>query len=39
MGRGKLKKYWREMIRRDMEQLELTEDMTKIGKCRGCVFG
>ncbi|PHT80379.1 hypothetical protein T459_18431 [Capsicum annuum] len=27
-GRGRPKKYWREMIRRDMEQLQLTGDMT-----------
>ncbi|KAM3268229.1 hypothetical protein P3S67_031170 [Capsicum chacoense] len=27
-GRGRLKKYWGEVIRRDMEQLQLTEDMT-----------
>ena len=27
-GRGRPKKYWREVIRHDMEQLELTEDMT-----------
>ncbi|KAF3651997.1 Ataxin-3 -like protein [Capsicum annuum] len=27
-GRGRPKKYWREVIRRDMEQLRLTEDMT-----------
>ena len=26
--RGKPKKYWREVIRRDIEQLQLTEDMT-----------
>ncbi|KAF3639179.1 putative carboxylesterase 1-like [Capsicum annuum] len=26
--RGRPKKYWREVIRRDMEQLQLTEDMT-----------
>ncbi|KAF3651798.1 putative pre-mRNA-processing factor 6-like [Capsicum annuum] len=26
--RGRPKKYWREMIRHDMEQLQLTEDMT-----------
>ncbi|KAM3394451.1 hypothetical protein P3S68_003453 [Capsicum galapagoense] len=26
-GRGRPKKYWREVIRRDMEQLQLTEDM------------
>ncbi|KAF3643040.1 Lysine--tRNA ligase [Capsicum annuum] len=26
--RGRLKKYWREVIRHDMEQLQLTEDMT-----------
>ncbi|PHU20573.1 hypothetical protein BC332_11724 [Capsicum chinense] len=33
-GRGRPKKYWGEVIRRDMEQLQLTEDMTldrKIG--------
>ncbi|KAF3628949.1 putative prolyl 4-hydroxylase 3 [Capsicum annuum] len=27
-SRGRPKKYWREVIRRDMEQLRLTEDMT-----------
>ncbi|PHT43150.1 hypothetical protein CQW23_17175 [Capsicum baccatum] len=27
-GRGRSKKYWGEVIRRDMEQLQLTEDMT-----------
>ncbi|PHT46649.1 Caffeic acid 3-O-methyltransferase [Capsicum baccatum] len=27
-GRGRRKKKWKEMIRRDMEQLQLTEDMT-----------
>ncbi|KAF3636133.1 ATP-dependent zinc metalloprotease FTSH 3, mitochondrial [Capsicum annuum] len=27
-GRGRPKKYWGEVIRRDMEQLHLTEDMT-----------
>ncbi|KAF3657494.1 NADH dehydrogenase [ubiquinone] 1 alpha subcomplex subunit 9, mitochondrial [Capsicum annuum] len=27
LGRGRPKKYWREVIRRDMEQLQLTEDM------------
>ncbi|KAF3648230.1 Trigger factor-like protein TIG, Chloroplastic [Capsicum annuum] len=27
-GRGRAKKYWREVIRHDMEQLQLTEDMT-----------
>ncbi|KAF3637214.1 putative transcriptional regulator ATRX-like [Capsicum annuum] len=27
-GRGRLKKYWREVIRHDMEQLQLTEHMT-----------
>ncbi|PHU06924.1 hypothetical protein BC332_23413 [Capsicum chinense] len=27
-GRGRLKKYWREMIRHDMEQLQFTKDMT-----------
>ncbi|KAF3615739.1 putative transcription factor MYB86-like [Capsicum annuum] len=27
-GRGRPKKYWREVIRHDMEQLQLTEDMT-----------
>ena len=26
-GRGRPKKYWREVIKRDMEQLQLTEDM------------
>ncbi|KAM3203386.1 hypothetical protein P3L10_031012 [Capsicum annuum] len=36
-GRGRPKKYWREVIRRDMEMLQLTEDMTldrKIWKTR-----
>ena len=28
LGRGRPKKYWREVIRHDMEQLQLTEDMT-----------
>ncbi|PHT43444.1 hypothetical protein CQW23_17469 [Capsicum baccatum] len=27
-GRGRPKKYWREVIRHDIEQLQLTEDMT-----------
>ncbi|KAF3676518.1 putative zinc finger CCCH domain-containing protein 19-like isoform X2 [Capsicum annuum] len=27
-GRGRPKKYWRKVIRHDMEQLQLTEDMT-----------
>ncbi|KAF3625481.1 putative polygalacturonase-like [Capsicum annuum] len=27
-GRGRSKKYWREVIRHDMEQLQLTENMT-----------
>ncbi|XP_070029931.1 uncharacterized protein [Nicotiana sylvestris] len=27
-GRGRLKKRWGEVIRQDMEQLQLTEDMT-----------
>ena len=27
-GRGRPKKYWREVIRHDMEQLQLTEEMT-----------
>lgn len=27
-GRGRPKKYWGEMIRHDMTQLELTEDMS-----------
>ncbi|PHT72599.1 hypothetical protein T459_23384 [Capsicum annuum] len=27
-GRGRLKKYWREMIKHDMEQLQFTKDMT-----------
>lgn len=26
--RGRLKKYWRKVIRHDVEQLQLTEDMT-----------
>ncbi|PHT65158.1 Pleiotropic drug resistance protein 1 [Capsicum annuum] len=36
-GRGRPKKYWGEVIRRDMEQLQLTEDMTldrKVWKTR-----
>ncbi|KAF3655662.1 hypothetical protein FXO38_14579 [Capsicum annuum] len=28
-GKGRPKKYWRKVIRRDMEQLQLTEDMTQ----------
>lgn len=28
IGRGRPKKYWRDVIRRDMTQLQLTEDMT-----------
>ncbi|KAF3671830.1 Glutaredoxin [Capsicum annuum] len=32
-GRGRPKKYWGEVIRRDMEQLQLTEDMTLDRKC------
>ncbi|PHT60418.1 Transmembrane 9 superfamily member 2 [Capsicum baccatum] len=31
-GRGRPKKYWREVIKRDMEQLQLTEDMTQYRK-------
>ena len=27
-GRGRPKKYWREVIRHDMEHLQLSEDMT-----------
>jgi len=27
-GRGRPKKYWREVIRRDIEQLQLTKEMT-----------
>ncbi|KAF3649631.1 hypothetical protein FXO37_18884 [Capsicum annuum] len=27
-GRGRPKKYWRDVIRHDMEQLQLTKDMT-----------
>ena len=27
-GRGRPKKYWRKVIRHDMDQLQLTEDMT-----------
>ena len=27
-GRGRPKKYWGEVIRQDMTQLQLTEDMT-----------
>ncbi|KAF3680237.1 putative pre-mRNA-processing factor 6-like [Capsicum annuum] len=34
-GRGRPKKYWGEVIRRDMEQLQLTEDMTLDRKRRG----
>ncbi|KAM3377945.1 hypothetical protein P3S68_010358 [Capsicum galapagoense] len=36
-GRGRPKKYWGEVIRRDMKQLQLTEDMTldrKVWKMR-----
>ncbi|KAF3651799.1 hypothetical protein FXO37_17836 [Capsicum annuum] len=33
-GRGRLKKYWREVIRHDMKQLQLTEDMTLVRKVR-----
>ncbi|KAF3614141.1 putative protein LURP-one-related 7-like [Capsicum annuum] len=33
-GRGRPKKYWGEVIRRDMEQLQLTEDMTLDRKIR-----
>ncbi|KAF3639912.1 50S ribosomal protein L9, chloroplastic [Capsicum annuum] len=32
-GRGRPKKYWGEVIRRDMEQLQLIEDMTLDRKC------
>ena len=41
-GRGRPKKYWREVIRWDMEQLQLTEDMTldrKVWKTRIRVEG
>ncbi|KAF3685320.1 Metal tolerance protein C1 [Capsicum annuum] len=31
-GRGRPNKYWREVIRHDMEQLQLTEEMTLDGK-------
>ncbi|KAF3627300.1 putative disease resistance RPP13-like protein 1-like [Capsicum annuum] len=31
-GRGRLKKYWREVIRRDIERVQLTEDITLDGK-------
>ncbi|KAF3660653.1 Acetolactate synthase small subunit 2, chloroplastic [Capsicum annuum] len=34
-GRGRPKKYWGEVIRRDMEQLQLTEDMTLDRKTSG----
>ncbi|KAF3638986.1 hypothetical protein FXO37_24149 [Capsicum annuum] len=34
-GRGRPKKYWREVIRHDMEQLQLTEDMTLDRKAPG----
>ncbi|KAF3630083.1 Mediator of RNA polymerase II transcription subunit 20a [Capsicum annuum] len=40
-GRGRPKKYWREVIRRDMEQFQLIEDMTldrKIWRTRIRVF-
>ncbi|KAF3678224.1 hypothetical protein FXO37_04494 [Capsicum annuum] len=33
-GRGRPKKYWGEVVRRDMEQLRLTEDMTLDRKMR-----
>ncbi|KAF3625339.1 putative GATA transcription factor 22-like [Capsicum annuum] len=38
-GRGRPKKYWREVIRCDMEQLQLSEDMTFIGKYGGKTLG
>ena len=41
-GRGRPKEYWREVIRHDMEQLQLTEDMTldrKVWKMRIRVEG
>lgn len=34
-GRARPKKYSREVIRLDMTQLQLTEDMTLIEGCRG----
>ncbi|PHT33992.1 Alpha-amylase 3, chloroplastic [Capsicum baccatum] len=34
-GRGRPKKYWGEVIRRDMEQLQLTEDMILDRKAEG----
>ncbi|PHT31741.1 hypothetical protein CQW23_28078 [Capsicum baccatum] len=37
-GRGRPKKYWGEVIRRDMEQLQLTEDMTLDRKAENSVF-
>ncbi|KAF3630669.1 Rac-like GTP-binding protein 3 [Capsicum annuum] len=37
-GRGRPKKYWGEVIRRDMEQLQLTEDMTLDRKNVKAVF-
>ncbi|KAF3643834.1 putative pre-mRNA-processing factor 6-like [Capsicum annuum] len=36
-GRGRPKKYWGEVIRRDMEQLQLTEDMTLDRKGRNLI--
>ncbi|KAF3666290.1 Proteasome subunit beta type-7 [Capsicum annuum] len=37
-GRGRPKKYWREVIRHDMEQLRLTEDMT-LDRKDGVILG
>ncbi|KAF3618962.1 putative UDP-glucose 6-dehydrogenase 1-like [Capsicum annuum] len=37
-GRGRPKKYWGEVIRRDMEQLQLTEDMTLDRKAAARAF-
>ncbi|KAF3621208.1 Binding protein, putative isoform 2 [Capsicum annuum] len=36
-GRGRPKKYWREVITHDMEQLQLTEDMTLDKKSQGSI--
>ncbi|PHT63712.1 UDP-glucose:glycoprotein glucosyltransferase [Capsicum annuum] len=38
-GRDRPKKYWREVIKRDMEQLQLTEDMTLDRKMAGTTNG
>jgi len=37
-GRGRTKKYWREVIRQDMAKLHITEDMTSARKqWRSCI--